>query len=114
METTKCNKQEQCVYNIEQEVISEENSVELSVLFKMFADPTRLKILSLLVNHELCVSAICETLSISQSTVSHQLAKLRANRIIKVRSEGTNKYYSLEDEHIKELFTCGYSHIQES
>lgn len=102
----KCNKYHP--HNIE-----EENYIEMSVLFKMLSDPTRLKILSVLLDDELCVSAICEILGISQSAVSHQLAKLRANKVIKVRSEGTNKFYSLDDKHIKELFECGFEHIKE-
>lgn len=108
-----CDKVTNCICEVDDQTISQDSIIEMAVLFKMLADPTRLRILNILLNQELCVSAICQILDLSQSTVSHQLAKLRANRIIKVRSEGTTKFYSLDDEHIKELFMCGYQHIQE-
>lgn len=85
----------------------------LSELFKMFADPTRLKILSLLFQQELCVCDIAEVLSMTHSAVSHQLSVLRQNRIIKYRREGKNIFYSLDDEHIQMIYNAGMEHILE-
>lgn len=86
---------------------------ELGTLFKMFADPTRLKILSLLFQEELCVCDISCLLEMSQSAVSHQLSVLRQNRLIKYRREGKNIYYSLDDEHIQLIYNAGLTHILE-
>ena len=86
----------------------------LSELFKMFADPTRLKIFSLLFQRELCVCDIAEILSMTHSAVSHQLSVLRQNRIIKYRREGKNIFYSLDDEHIQMIYNAGMEHIIES
>lgn len=85
----------------------------LSELFKMFADPTRLKILSLLFEKELCVCDIAEVLHMTHSAVSHQLSVLRQNRIIKYRREGKNVFYSLDDEHIQMIYNAGIEHISE-
>lgn len=85
----------------------------LSVLFKMYADATRLKILNLLFEQELCVCDIAYLLDMTHSAVSHQLAVLRSNRIIKVRREGKNMFYSLDDNHIQLIFNNGLTHIRE-
>lgn len=80
----------------------------------MFADPTRLKILSLLFKEELCVCDISILLEMTQSAVSHQLSVLRQNRLIKYRRSGKNIYYSLDDEHIQMIYDAGLAHILES
>lgn len=85
----------------------------LSVLFKMYADATRLRILNLLFGQELCVCDIAYLLDMTHSAVSHQLAVLRSNRIIKVRREGKNMFYSLDDGHIQLIFNNGLTHIRE-
>lgn len=87
--------------------------IDLGTLFKMFADPTRLKILSLLFQEELCVCDISCLLDMTQSAVSHQLSVLRSNRLIKYRREGKNIFYSLDDEHIQQIYDAGLSHIKE-
>ncbi|MEF9961808.1 MAG: metalloregulator ArsR/SmtB family transcription factor [Erysipelotrichaceae bacterium] len=86
---------------------------DLSSLFKMFSDPTRLKILSVLFQEELCVCDIAALLEMSHSAISHQLSVLRANRIIKYRKVGKNVYYALNDEHIELIYNAGLSHILE-
>lgn len=85
----------------------------LSALFKMYADATRLRILNLLFEQELCVCDIAYLLDMTHSAVSHQLAVLRSNRIIKVRREGKNMFYSLDDDHIQLIFNNGLTHIRE-
>jgi len=86
---------------------------ELAVFFKMYGDPTRLKILHLLFQRELCVQDIARILSISQSATSHQLAVLKRNRIIKSRRVKKNIFYSLDDDHIEMIFNSAFEHIKE-
>ena len=104
---------EDVVKRVQEEMLSTEKFNELSTLFKMFADPTRLKILSLLFKEEMCVCDISTILSMTQSAVSHQLSVLRANRLIKYRRSGKNIYYSLDDEHIQMIYDAGLAHILE-
>ena len=105
---------EDVVNRIQKEMLTQDQFNDLSVLFKMFADPTRLKILSLLFKEELCVCDISILLEMTQSAVSHQLSVLRQNRLIKYRRSGKNIYYSLDDEHIQMIYDAGLAHILES
>lgn len=86
---------------------------EMSLLFKMFSDSTRLKILHLLFEQERCVSDFIEELQMSQSAVSHQLATLKKTHLIKSRKAGKNVYYSLADEHIVSIFKMALDHVNE-
>ncbi|MEG0077010.1 ArsR/SmtB family transcription factor [Anaerorhabdus sp.] len=86
---------------------------EMSLLFKMFSDSTRLKILHLLFEQERCVSDFVEQLQMSQSAVSHQLASLKKTHLIKSRKSGKNVYYSLADEHIVSIFKMALDHVNE-
>lgn len=86
---------------------------EMSLLFKMFSDSTRLKILNLLFEKERCVSDFVEELQMSQSAVSHQLASLKKTHLIKSRKAGKNVYYSLADEHIESIFKMALDHVNE-
>ncbi len=86
---------------------------EMSLLFKMFSDSTRLKILNLLFEKERCVSDFIEELQMSQSAVSHQLASLKKTHLIKSRKAGKNVYYSLADEHIESIFKMALDHVNE-
>ena len=80
-------------------------------LFKGFADPTRVHILSLLlVNQELCVTDIAEAVEISQSGVSHQLRILKQMHLIKFRRDGKNLWYSLADDHVRTILQMGLEH----
>lgn len=101
------------VKRIRKEMLDMEEYHDLGTLFKMFADPTRLRILSLLFQDELCVCDIACLLDMTQSAVSHQLSVLRSNRLIKYRRDGKNIYYSLDDEHIQLIYNAGLSHIRE-
>lgn len=102
------------VTRLQKDRLTQEQFNDLSILFKMFADPTRLKILSLLFQEELCVCDISCLLDMTQSAVSHQLSVLRQNRLIKYRRNGKNIYYSLDDEHIQLIYNAGLAHILES
>lgn len=83
----------------------------LSKLFKVFGDPTRIKILWALNVYELCVFDICEVLGMTKSAVSHQLSTLKEAKLVKSRREGKEVYYSLDDEHVKEIFETGIVHV---
>ena len=83
----------------------------LSKLFKVLGDPTRIKILWALNVHDLCVLDICEVLGMTKSAVSHQLGTLKEAKLVKARREGKEVYYSLYDEHVKEIFETGIVHV---
>jgi len=86
---------------------------ELEALFKVFSDATRLRILGALVCGELCVCDVGAVLGMSQSAVSHQLAVLRASRLVTYRREGKTVYYSLADDHVARLLEMGLEHASE-
>ena len=79
-------------------------------LFKGFADPSRVHILSLLAVEELCVTDIAERVDLSQSAISHQLRILKQMYLIKFRREGKNILYSLADDHVKTILQMGLEH----
>ncbi|RMG73441.1 MAG: ArsR family transcriptional regulator [Nitrospirae bacterium] len=85
----------------------------LAETFKVLGDPTRVKILFALSLEELCVCDLANLLGTSKSNVSHQLRLLRNMRLVKYRKEGKMVYYSLDDEHIKNLFEEGLRHVEE-
>ena len=91
----------------------EETLYELADLYKMFADSTRVRILSALCVQELCVLDLAALLGISQSALSHQLRILKQAKLIKCRREGKIICYSLADEHVESIFRQGLDHIQE-
>ncbi len=83
-------------------------------LFKGFADPTRVHILTLLQQREeLCVTDIAEAVELSQSAISHQLRILKQMHLIKFRREGKNIWYSLADDHVKTILQMGLEHVLE-
>ncbi|MDD7362598.1 MAG: metalloregulator ArsR/SmtB family transcription factor [Peptoniphilus sp.] len=84
----------------------------LSGIFKVMADPTRLKILYALMLSTCNVSKLVELLGMSQSSISHQLILLKNEGLIRSRKEGRKVYYSLDDEHVKTLFAMGYTHAE--
>ena len=96
------------------ERIPEKDTLEaIAELFKGFADPTRVHILSLLVDRELCVTDIAEAVELSQSAISHQLRILKQMHLIKFRREGKNILYSLADDHVLTILQMGLEHILE-
>lgn len=86
---------------------------ELSDLFKVFGDTTRMKILFSLFEGELCVCAIAELLKMEQSAVSHQLKILKNANLVSFRREGKTNCYFLADEHVKSIIAQGLVHIEE-
>ncbi|MCF0132008.1 MAG: helix-turn-helix transcriptional regulator [Pseudobutyrivibrio sp.] len=92
---------------------SDEDLMDLSDLFKLFGDSTRLRILYVLHEGEMNVSDISDTLEMNQSAVSHQLKQLRINKLVNARREGKSMYYSLADEHVHTIISMGMEHILE-
>jgi ArsR family transcriptional regulator len=90
-----------------------ENLYDLSEQFKVFGDTTRIKILYALFSSEMCVCDLAFLLDMTQSAISHQLRVLKQTRLVKFRKAGKVVYYSLEDEHIKQIFNQGLQHISE-
>ncbi|MDO4535954.1 MAG: metalloregulator ArsR/SmtB family transcription factor [Clostridium perfringens] len=91
----------------------EEKLYRLADFFKVFGDPTRMKILFALFEEELCVCDISALLNMTQSAVSHQLRLLKKSHIVKFRKEGKVVYYSLDDGHIKSIVDQGIMHTSE-
>ena len=88
-------------------------ATHLANTFKALADPTRIRIISILLRTELCVCDLAATLDMTQSAVSHQLRHMRQMRLVKSRKDGRMVYYSLDDEHISDLYQRGLEHIHE-
>lgn len=101
------------VEKVEKELISEEKTKDLAGFFKVFGDPTRIKILNALSINEMCVCDIAYLLKMKQSAVSHQLRVLRTARLVKYRRDGKTIFYSLNDEHVQTVFKQGLDHIME-
>ncbi len=86
----------------------------MSDLFKCFSDPTRLKIINVLLLAEMCVCDLTKVMNMTQPSVSHHLKHLRQMRLVKYRRDGKSIYYSLNDYHIQLLFDLCKTHLNES
>lgn len=94
-------------------MISEDNLYSLADLFKVFGDPTRIRILHALSGRELCVCDIADTLDMTQSAISHQLRVLKQIHLVKYRRDGKTIYYSLADDHVYTILAQGLEHVME-
>jgi DNA-binding transcriptional ArsR family regulator len=92
--------------------IDEHTSSHLANLFSALSDPTRVRIIALLLECELSVGSIAEQLGMTESAVSHQLRGLRLQRIVRDRKEGRQVFYCLDDEHVADLFRLGLEHME--
>lgn len=95
------------------ELPDDELIADLSDMFKIFGDQTRVKILMALESGELCVCDIAAVMNMSQSAISHQLRVLKQSNIVKTRREGKVVYYAISDDHVKEIFDIAMVHVQE-
>lgn len=102
---------EEVVKSIKKDMLPKETIVSLSEVFKALGDPTRLNIIYLLSKQDLCVYDIAAILNMSQSAISHQLRVLRGLKLVKFRKEGKHAIYSLDDDHVLQLFNQGLEHI---
>lgn len=84
----------------------------LASFYKLLGDPTRCKLIYVLLQHEMCVCDLANALSMTKSSISHQLSKMRSGGIVKCRRSGKSVYYSLDDEHVAQLFAVTMTHIQ--
>jgi len=103
---------EDVVNRVKKNLPDDEILSEAANFFKVFGDKTRIKILSALLDSEMCVCDIACLLEMSQSAISHQLRVLKSNNLVKNRKEGKVVYYSLEDEHVKAILDQGIVHIR--
>lgn len=99
---------------IKVELIDDQAAVQFADWFKAFSDPTRVKLISALLKRELCVHDLTVVLEMGQSAVSHQLRYLRNMRIVKRRKVGKTVFYSLDDNHIEEIFIQTLQHTNHS
>lgn len=104
---------EDIVKEVIEDLPEEEELCDLADFFKIFADTTRIKILYVLLKHEMCVCDISQLLKTSQSAISHQLRTLKQMKLVKNRREGKTIFYSLSDDHIKSIISQGLEHINE-
>jgi ArsR family transcriptional regulator len=101
------------VEEIKEGMIGEYKALALAEIFKVLGDPTRVKILYILLQEKLCVCDIASVLGMTNSAISHQLRLLRNLKLVKFRKEGKMVYYSLDDDHIKKLLEMGVEHAEE-
>ena len=104
---------EDVVNEVKKRIPQDEMIYDLAEFFKVFADSTRMKIIYALMENELCVCDIANIVQTTQSAISHQLRLLKQAKLVKFRKEGTTTFYSLDDEHIKEIVKKGCEHIEE-
>lgn len=90
-----------------------EELYDLAELFKVFGDSTRIRILYVLFESEMCVCDIAEVLGMTASAISHQLRVLKQFRLVKSRRDGKTIYYSLADDHVRSIIDAGKEHIEE-
>lgn len=91
----------------------EEELYNLAELFKVFGDSTRIRILFVLFEAEVCVCDLAAALNMTQSAISHQLRILKQNKLVKGRREGKSVFYSLADDHVRTVIAQGLEHVQE-
>ena len=93
-------------------ILKEQTSTHLADLFSALSDPTRLRIISILLDSEMNVGEIATQLEMTESAVSHQLRGLRQMRLVRTRKSGRQVFYSLDDDHVAKLFNLGLDHIR--
>lgn len=101
------------VKRIKEKIPEDGKIFDIAELFKVFGDSTRMKIICALLEDELCVCDIAEITNSTPSAISHQLRVLKQAKLVKYRKEGKTVYYSLDDDHVKEIYEKGREHIEE-
>lgn len=95
-----------------EQMLEQDTFNKMAEFFKIIGDTTRVKILFALDKNEMCVCDIANVLSMSKSSISHQLSTLRRSGIVKCRKQGKEVYYMLDDEHVKQVYEIGIEHIE--
>lgn len=98
---------------VHEKMPEEEELYDLAELFKVFGDSTRIRILFVLFEAEVCVCDLAEALNMTQSAVSHQLKILKQNKLVRSRREGKSVFYSLADGHVRTIIDQGLEHVEE-
>lgn len=104
---------EKLLQKVTAQMPKEEELYDLAELFKVFGDSTRIRILFVLFEAEVCVCDLAEALRMTQSAVSHQLKILKQAKLVKNRREGKSIFYSLADDHVRAIIGQGLEHIEE-
>ena len=104
---------EELVEQVLQNQPEDEYLYDLAELFKVFGDSTRIRILFVLFEAEVCVCDLAKALNMTQSAISHQLRILKQNKLVKSRREGKSIFYSLADDHVRTIINQGREHIEE-
>ena len=104
---------EEIVEKVLKEMPGDDTLYDLTELFRIFGDSTRIRILYVLFEAEMCVCDIAQLLGMTQSAISHQLRALKNARLVKSRREGKVVFYSLSDDHVKAIINQGMSHVTE-
>lgn len=103
---------EDVVNAVRNQLQTKEDYIQLASLFKLFGDGTRVQILHALEQSEMCVCDLATLLGVTKSAVSHQLKALRLANLVKFRKEAQIVYYSLADDHVKEIIDKGFEHLK--
>ncbi len=98
---------------VREKLPAENDMQDLAELFKIFGDTTRIRILFVLFEAEVCVCDLAETLGMTQSAISHQLKILKASGLVRARRKGKSVFYSLADTHVRTIMAQGWEHINE-
>lgn len=101
------------VNKVKEKMLDDDKLIDLAELFKVFGDSTRMKIICALLQSELCVCDLASVIGSTVSAVSHQLRLLKQSKLVKYRKDGKTVYYSLDDNHIYEIFKKGCEHLEE-
>lgn len=113
-EVCECKELHSDLLKIVSEKMPDEDSLyDLAELFKVFGDSTRIRILFVLFESEVCVCDLAETLNMTQSAISHQLKVLKQAKLVKNRREGKSIFYSLADNHVRAIIEQGMEHVCE-
>lgn len=104
---------EDIIREVSEKMPTEVSLYELADFYKIFGDSTRIGILWALSESEMCVCDICALMGMKQSAVSHQLKILKQSRIVRNRRDGKVVYYSLDDDHIRDVLNLGMQHVRE-
>ena len=114
IECCDCNEIHEDLLKIVNDTMPEETELyDLAELFKVFGDSTRIRILFVLFEAEVCVCDLAKVLNMTQSDISHQLRILKANKLVNSRREGKSVFYSLADGHVRTIIAQGREHIEE-
>ena len=104
---------EEIITRVQHQMPGEEELYDLAELFRIFGDSTRIRILYVLFEAEMCVCDIAQLLGMTQAAISHQLRSLKNARLVKARREGKTVFYALADDHVKTIIGQGMDHILE-